>query len=572
MASYTINNVQTNHAGSYTVVITNSAGAVTSAVATLTVNAPPMITMQPQSTNVAAGSMVTFFVQATGTAPLRYQWRQNGTNITAATNSAYTLSNVQQTHAGDYTVVVTNRFGAVTSAVATLIIHNLPTITSQPESRSVLVGSSVALSVTATDAMYYQWRRNGANIPNATNALYTINNVQTSHAGTYSVIVSNLYGFVTSADATLTVITGPAVSSVMVVAWGESNVWNGVTNVDVTPPKGLSNVVAIAAGRLHSLALRGDGLVIGWGDNTYGQASPPSGLSDGVAIAAGGYHSLALRGNSTVVAWGQTNAQQINVPAGLSNVTAIAAGGFHSLALRRNGTVVGWGSNTNGQSSPVATTNVMAIAAGWEHSLAVLSNSTVVGWGANNFGQRRIPSGLSNVIAVAAGDYHSLALKNDGTVVAWGLNDHGQTNVPPPLSNVVAIAAGANHCLALKRSGTVEGWGQDNFFQTEPPTDLMGVFAIAAGGDRSLALKRKLLKLLAPEHLASGHVRLRIANTDGSPVEADRLSTVQIHSTTNLALNVSLWTKLTNSISLVDGVLESEDPENLPWRFYITVD
>jgi hypothetical protein len=197
----------------------------------------------------------------------------------------------------------------------------------------------------------------------------------------------------------------------------------------------------------------------------------------------------------------------------------------------------------------------------------------VVGFGLNDFGQRRIPLELNNVMAVAAGDYHSLALKKDGTVIAWGYNNHEQTNVPPTLSNVVAIAAGANHSLALKRDGRVVGWGQDNFYQTQPPSDLTGVFAIAAGGDRSLALKRKLLRWLSPQPQPSGRIRLQIGNADGSPVEADRLASVGIYATTNLALDFSLWTRLTNSISLSGGLLESEDAAgNLPMRFYITTD
>ena len=74
----------------------------------------------------------------------------------------------------------------------------------------------------------------------------------------------------------------------------------GQTNV----PSGLSNVVAIAAGGDHSLALTAEGRVVAWGDNDYGQTNVPSGLSNVVAIAAGEYHSLALTAEGRVVAWG----------------------------------------------------------------------------------------------------------------------------------------------------------------------------------------------------------------------------------------------------------------------------
>ena len=108
-----------------------------------------------------------------------------------------------------------------------------------------------------------------------------------------------------------------------------------------TPPAGLSNVVAIAAGRYHSLALQSDGSIVGWGYYYY--ATPPAGLTGVVAIAAGPYHSLALKNDGTVVGWGDDWAGQSTTPAGLSNVVAIAAGGYHSLALKSDGKVVGWG-------------------------------------------------------------------------------------------------------------------------------------------------------------------------------------------------------------------------------------
>jgi hypothetical protein len=136
----------------------------------------------------------------------------------------------------------------------------------------------------------------------------------------------------------------------------------------------LSNVVAIAAGGDHGLALKSDGTVVGWGRNDFGQASPPARLSNVVAIAAGGSHSLALRRDGTVVAWGDNESGQAIPPAGLSNVVAIAAGGWHSLALRSDGTVVGWGWDIAGQATPPAgLSNVVAIAAGGYYSLALVA-------------------------------------------------------------------------------------------------------------------------------------------------------------------------------------------------------
>jgi hypothetical protein len=137
-------------------------------------------------------------------------------------------------------------------------------------------------------------------------------------------------------------------------------------------PAGFSNAVAIAGGSYHNLAVKNDGTVVAWGDNSAGQTNVPAGLTNVVAIAGGSYHSLALRYDGTVVAWGDNSAGQTSVPAGLSHVVAVAAGGFHSLALKNDGTVVAWGDNTAGQTSvPVGLSNVVAIASGYFHSLAL---------------------------------------------------------------------------------------------------------------------------------------------------------------------------------------------------------
>src|SRR4051812_20684199 len=111
------------------------------------------------------------------------------------------------------------------------------------------------------------------------------------------------------------------------IAWGDFSVG---TNV----PVGLPDLKSISAGFSHGLALRSNGLVVAWGDNSLGQASVPSNLSNVTAVAAGQYHSLALRSNGTVVAWGLNNFGQSTVPTSLTNIIAIAAGSLHSLALR----------------------------------------------------------------------------------------------------------------------------------------------------------------------------------------------------------------------------------------------
>ena len=118
-------NVQAGDAGSYTVVVTNSAGSVTSSTATLTVGVAPTITTQPSSQTVLSGTTATFTVAATGTPSPTYQWQKNGANISGATSTSYVISGAQPSDDGAYTVIVSNSAGSVTSSSATLTVSTI---------------------------------------------------------------------------------------------------------------------------------------------------------------------------------------------------------------------------------------------------------------------------------------------------------------------------------------------------------------------------------------------------------------------------------------------------------------
>ena len=125
-----LNAVTTNFSGaSYRVVITNSAGSVTSSVVTLTVNPPPapgpLITAHPRSQTVNAGSLVLFTVVAQGAGPLTYQWRRDSVNLPGATNAFFVLLNPQPADAGAYTAVVTDAPGSVLSGAGALTVQPL---------------------------------------------------------------------------------------------------------------------------------------------------------------------------------------------------------------------------------------------------------------------------------------------------------------------------------------------------------------------------------------------------------------------------------------------------------------
>ena len=162
------------------------------------------------------GQDATFNVLASGTAPLSYQWYYNtNTVLTNATNSILTLTNVQLSDAGGYSVVVTNAYGSATSAVAQLTVNLpvAPSIITQPQDQTnILPGATATFSVVAsgTDPLSYQWYYNtNTLLTNATDSILTITNVQPGNAGSYSVAVSNLAGGVISSNAFLTVNTNP---------------------------------------------------------------------------------------------------------------------------------------------------------------------------------------------------------------------------------------------------------------------------------------------------------------------------------------------------------------------------
>jgi len=303
---------------------------------------------------------------------------------------------------------------------------------------------------------------------------------------------------------------------------------------------------------LQSLA---NGTVWAWGSNSSGQlgdgtavlhAVPQQvpGLTNVIAVAAGGTHSLALKGDGTVWAWGANGNGQLGVGSqsnnftpvqvtGLTGITAISAGTNHSIALKSDGTVWAWGANGNGQLgdgtttqrlSPVQATGLTvmtAIAASGNFSLAVKNNDTAWAWGQNASGQlgdnsttQRTSavqvSGLTGITQIAAGGSHSLARKSDGTAWAWGLNTNGQlgdnstTQRLTPvqvngLTGVTRVAGGTIHSLALKSDNTVWAWGDNVFGQlgdgTTTPrltpvqaTAIIGATQIESAGFSSMAL------------------------------------------------------------------------------------
>lgn len=218
LGSYNLSNVQLGDAGTYTVIVSNAAGQVTSADAVLTVNGSgsvPQITTQPVSQAVSGGADVTLSVSATGNPAPTYQWRKDGVAIPGATLSSYSLNYVQPGDAGAYTVVVSNAAGQVTSMAAVLTVNGVataPLITTQPASQTVIGGASVTFTVGAsgTPTPSFQWKKNGTAISGATGDTYGISGVTSNDAGNYTVVATNSSGSTTSDAAVLAVVVAPS--------------------------------------------------------------------------------------------------------------------------------------------------------------------------------------------------------------------------------------------------------------------------------------------------------------------------------------------------------------------------
>ncbi|MGD0412501.1 MAG: immunoglobulin domain-containing protein [Verrucomicrobiota bacterium] len=173
------------------------------------------IVTPPASQTAKLGSSVTLSVTTTGTGSVTYQWYQNGTMLTGQTESTLTLFPVTNADAGSYTVTATSGGTTLTSTPpAVLTVAPVPVIETPPLGQTVAIGANVVLSVVLNMAasgdgpFTYQWLRNGANLPGATNSTYSILAAQPLNSGSYQVVVANSLAFVESAPAALVVQSG----------------------------------------------------------------------------------------------------------------------------------------------------------------------------------------------------------------------------------------------------------------------------------------------------------------------------------------------------------------------------
>jgi hypothetical protein len=375
---------QSSQAGNYTVVVTNIAGAVTSAVATLTVGAPPAITGNPSSQTVAQGGAASFSATATGTPNLVYHWVFHGTNLldggpySGSGTPTLTISGAQAANAGSYYVLVTNLFGAARSSSGQLTVVTPPTITSQPANATVAGGSTATFAVTANSSapVGYQWRFNGASlqdgaaITGSAASILKLYKTQLAQTGNYTVVVTNIAGAVTSAVATLTVDVPPAIT---VNPSSQSVARGGAASFSATAT-GTPNLV-------YHWVFHGTNLLDGGPYS--GSGTPTLTISGAQAANAGGYYVLV----TNLFGAARSSSGQLTVikPPTITSQPAnqTVAGGFEAtFGVTANSSVpVGYQWRFNGanlQDGPAITGSAASILRLYKTQFSQTGNYTVV--------------------------------------------------------------------------------------------------------------------------------------------------------------------------------------------------
>lgn len=477
----------------------------------------------------------------------------------------YGTPNTLGTYSG--TFAATNSQGTATQSFSFTVepALSLPVFTSRALNRSLNVGvvNTYLLTANGGPAPTYSVA-SGSLPPGLTLTAAGVLSGTPTTAGTFagSFAATNSQGAATQA---FNFTVSAAIPLPQLFSWGENangDVGNNFTSgagvylpvkVVMTGALAGKNIVSVAVGGKHSLALASDGTVYAWGLNQQGQLGDVISYESHVPVAVN-----VTPGSSAL--------------AGVT-ITAIAAGGAHSVALGSDGRVYTWGDNTYGQLgtgteggvrlTPVAVNvsslsalagkTVIAISAGGAHTMALASDGTVCTWGINQSGQLgnnstlnqalpvavNVTSGISalngkTVTAISAGADYSLTLASNGKVYAWGRNGEGQLGNPsvsiqsslPVAVNTVAgdsslagktitaITSGSYHGMALASDGSLSAWGYNYYGQlgnnTKVPSTLpvlvnvsSGLSSLAGKTIASIAVSGATSMALASDHSLS---------------------------------------------------------------------
>ncbi|MCL2680005.1 MAG: hypothetical protein FWF11_00790, partial [Coriobacteriia bacterium] len=398
-------------------------------------------------------------------------------------------------------------------------------------------------------------------------------------------------------------------------AWGSNG--NGrtglgtITGNQLTPAQvgTAANWTQVSAGNNFSLALRSGGTLWSWGSNadgvtglgtTVGNQLTPEQVgtaANWTAVSAGSEHSLAIRSDGTLWAWGQNTGGRTGLGVLLGTETTpvqvgtatnwahVSAGQTHSLAVRSDGTLWAWGSHTNGvtglgtssgnQTTPAqvgTATNWSAVSAGSAHSLAIRADGTLWSWGSNvggrtglgaTTGTQTTPVQVGTATdwtTLSAGNAHSIAIRSDGTLWSWGSNTVGRTGLGTTIgSQTTPIQVGSatdwtladagtagSHSLGMRTNGDLWGWGYN----------VNGQIGLNDIGDRTVptligsgfetGLERDFepptIENIAPQGSGVATTTAQIVITFDQAMHTESLGTVRLNNT-ELDLTHAVWTE-----------------------------
>lgn len=381
----------------------------------------------------------------------------------------------------------------------------------------------------------YAWRKNGVEMPGATNPILAIANLEFADVGEYSVTVSNALGVVAGVVASVTVdeptkiltqplsqtipAGNPVVFSVdasgsptPTYQWQTKGSFqfssfssiDGATNSSlviphVTPANAesyrvvVSNYTRVVTSQVAMLTVTTNSQPYVSSFTAKPVVSLGEPLSLSVNLGGPGPADVQWLKNGSPFPGGSgpnlSFAKSVMADTGvyrpvLSNAFGINLGPEMPVTVVPVAVWGLWATNL-----PASLTNAVSLSVGGKAGFAVKADGSLAAWGTNEFGQLDIPAAATNLVSVSTEFGHVLALRSDGGVLAWGANDKGQASVPSGLDNVVAVSAGSGFSLALRSDGSVVGWGDNSYGQIDVPERATNIVAISAGYQAAIALR-----------------------------------------------------------------------------------
>ncbi len=265
------------------------------------------------------------------------------------------------------------------------------------------------------------------------------------------------------------------------IAWGY-DYYGGDTTMNAIGGSLSSNIIAVYGNTYAFAALRTNGSVVTWGDNSSGAAqqkwsggavgSVAASLTAGVTkIYMNSQAMTALKSDGTVVTWGNNSYGGNSSTVTLTNVVDIYSNQYVFAALKSDGSVQTWGSSSYGSDSSTVTSsinsNVVSVNMGYRAGAVLKKDGSVITWGDTTYGgnSSSVSSSLSSGVVVIYTDneYTYAALKNNGSIVVWGQTAYGgNPHIAASSVNLTNVVSVCNHTsvyAALKLDGSVVTWG-----------------------------------------------------------------------------------------------------------------